>query len=55
MLGKPLIGELRAFKSGHALNNKLARALQASPQSWEMVTFDSADEVPVSYQLPQLV
>ncbi len=55
MLGKPLIGELRAFKSGHALNNKLARALQASPQSWEMVTFDSADEVPVSYQLPQLI
>ena len=54
MLGKPLIGELCAFKSGHALNNKLARAVQEQPEAWEMVTFDSAETMPISYQLPQL-
>ena len=54
MLGKPLIGELRAYKSGHALNNKLARAVLEQTQAWEVVTFDQRDKVPVSYQLPQL-
>lgn len=54
MLGKPLIGELCAYKSGHALNNKLARAVLEQAEAWEMVTFDSAETTPISYQLPQL-
>ena len=54
MLGKPLIGELCAYKSGHALNNKLARAVLEQAEAWEMVTFESAETTPISYQLPQL-
>ena len=40
LLGHPLIGEYAAFKSGHALNNALARALLARPEAFEIVTFD---------------
>ncbi len=35
-LGHPLLARYRAFKSGHALNNRLLRALQADPQAWEL-------------------
>ena len=37
--GHPLIGQYTAFKSGHALNNALARALLARPDAFEIVTF----------------
>ena len=40
LLGHPLLGAYTAFKSGHALNNKLARALLATPSAWEHVVFD---------------
>ena len=39
LLGHPLIGQYTAFKSGHALNNALARALLARPDAFEIVTF----------------
>src|SRR5688572_29940534 len=40
MLGRPLLAAYGAFKSGHALNNKLLRALLADPSAYETVTFD---------------
>ena len=40
LLGKPILGEFIGFKSGHALNNKLARALLRVEEAWELVTFD---------------
>ena len=40
LLGKPILGEFIGFKSGHALNNKLARALLRVDEAWELVTFD---------------
>ena len=40
LLGKPILGEFEGFKSGHALNNKLARALLRVEEAWELVTFD---------------
>lgn len=46
MLGYPLIGAFSGFKSGHALNNALVRALLADEQAWEFVTFDSVEEAP---------
>ena len=50
LLGHPLIGQYTAYKSGHALNNLLARALLARPDAFEVVTFerrgDRADGVP---------
>ena len=40
LLGKPILGEFEGYKSGHALNNKLARALLRVEEAWELVTFD---------------
>lgn len=49
LLGYSLIGEFRAHKSGHALNNASLRALIADLDAWEMVTFDDAAAAPISY------
>jgi UDP-3-O-[3-hydroxymyristoyl] N-acetylglucosamine deacetylase len=46
ILGKPLLAGYTAFKSGHALNNKLLRALLADPSSHEIVTFDDESKAP---------
>lgn len=49
LLGHPLVGQYTAYKSGHALNNALARALLARPDAARLVTFDAADEVPSAF------
>jgi UDP-3-O-[3-hydroxymyristoyl] N-acetylglucosamine deacetylase len=54
LLGYSLIGEYRAFKSGHALNNHALRALIANKDAWEMVTFEDVEQAPISYQQPFL-
>jgi UDP-3-O-[3-hydroxymyristoyl] N-acetylglucosamine deacetylase len=52
LLGKPIIGAYSAFRSGHALNNKLLRQLLEQPQAWETVSF--ADERQAPRGLAQL-
>ena len=52
LLGHSLIGAFSGFKSGHALNNRLLKALMAQPDAWEEVTFDDASEFPISYMKP---
>jgi len=54
LLGRPLIGEYSAFKSGHALNNLLARALLARPDAFDIVTFAEKAQAPVAFQDWQL-
>ena len=54
LLGHPLIGQYTAFKSGHGLNNALARALLQRPESFEFVTFRAEDDVPTAFQNWQL-
>ena len=54
LLGHPMIGQYTAFKSGHALNNALARALLARPEAFELVTFAAAADVPTAFQGWQL-
>ncbi|OAI10648.1 UDP-3-O-[3-hydroxymyristoyl] N-acetylglucosamine deacetylase [Methylomonas lenta] len=49
LLGHSLIGEYKGFKSGHALNNKLLLTLLENKDAWEMVTFDSLDQAPISF------
>lgn len=39
LLGRPLLAEFDGYKSGHALNNKLARALLRCEDAWDVVTF----------------
>jgi UDP-3-O-[3-hydroxymyristoyl] N-acetylglucosamine deacetylase len=52
LLGHSLIGSFSGHKSGHALNNKLLKALLAQESAWEEVTFDESDQVPISYMKP---
>lgn len=54
LLGRSLIGAFSGFKSGHALNNTLLRALLADSMAWEEVTF-TQDEAPIAYQHPLMV
>ena len=46
VLGHPLLASYSAFKSGHALNNRLLRALLADPGGFEIVTFDDEAKAP---------
>jgi UDP-3-O-[3-hydroxymyristoyl] N-acetylglucosamine deacetylase len=50
-----LIGAFRGHKSGHALNNRLLRALIADETAWEQVTFADTDRSPISYMHPMAV
>ncbi|OOG50685.1 UDP-3-O-acyl-N-acetylglucosamine deacetylase [Polaromonas sp. C04] len=49
MLGKPLLASYSAFKSGHALNNKLLRELLSRPDAYEVVTFDDEKLAPSGF------
>jgi UDP-3-O-[3-hydroxymyristoyl] N-acetylglucosamine deacetylase len=42
LIGHPLLARYVACKSGHALNNKLARTLLSQPDAYEIITYDSA-------------
>ncbi len=54
LLGCSLIGEFSGYKSGHALNNRLLRALLANEDAWESATFDDPKLAPISYSHPLL-
>ena len=49
LLGKPLLAAYSAFRSGHAMNNKLLRELLAHPDAYEMVTFDDEKNAPQGF------
>lgn len=46
LAGHSLIGAYTAYKSGHALNNKLLRALLDDQAAWEFVSFDEKRQAP---------
>ncbi len=46
LAGHLLLAKYSAFKSGHALNNKLLRALLADQTAWDLVTFDTPQAAP---------
>ncbi|MBT9474289.1 UDP-3-O-acyl-N-acetylglucosamine deacetylase [Polaromonas sp.] len=49
LLGKPLLAAYSAFRSGHAMNNKLLRALLAHPEAYEVVTFEDERQAPAGF------
>lgn len=49
VLGKPLLASYTAFKGGHALNNRLLRALLADATAWEIVTFEDERHAPAGF------
>ena len=46
IVGHPLLAAYSAFRSGHAMNNQLLRALLAQPDAYDIVTFDNASQAP---------
>jgi UDP-3-O-[3-hydroxymyristoyl] N-acetylglucosamine deacetylase len=49
LLGKPLLAAYSAFRSGHAMNNQLLRALLAQKDAYEVVTFDDESSAPAGF------
>ncbi|MCV2360350.1 UDP-3-O-acyl-N-acetylglucosamine deacetylase [Paucibacter sp. TC2R-5] len=47
--GYPLLAAYTSFKGGHALNNKLLRALFADPSAYEFVSFEDAADAPKGF------
>ena len=52
LAGHAIIGAFEGYKSGHALNNKLVRALLAERSAWEEITFPDRAGVPLAYVEP---
>ncbi len=52
LLGQSLIGAFHGHKSGHALNNRLLRALMAEQDAWEEVTFENSEQAPICFTQP---
>jgi UDP-3-O-[3-hydroxymyristoyl] N-acetylglucosamine deacetylase len=52
LLGHSLIGAFNGYKSGHALNNRLLRALMKDKSAWEEVTFKDVGAAPISFIQP---
>jgi UDP-3-O-[3-hydroxymyristoyl] N-acetylglucosamine deacetylase len=52
LLGHNLVGSFEGFKSGHTVNNALLRELIARPETWEVVTYDDANNSPITYLDP---
>ena len=52
MCGYNIIGDFKAYKSGHGLNNKLLRAVLDNQEAWEFVTFEDKQQVPQGYAAP---
>lgn len=49
LIGRPLVAHYVACKSGHGLNNQLARALLAQQDAWEIVSYESAETAPKAF------
>lgn len=49
LLGKPLLAAYSAFRSGHALNNKLLRELLSHADAYELVTFEDEKKAPQGF------
>ena len=49
LIGRPLLATYSAYRSGHAMNNQLLRALLAQPDAYEEVTFAKASAAPAGF------
>jgi UDP-3-O-[3-hydroxymyristoyl] N-acetylglucosamine deacetylase len=50
MGGVSILGELNAYKSGHALNNMLLREVFKQTDAWEYITYEDSAKSPIEYQ-----
>jgi UDP-3-O-[3-hydroxymyristoyl] N-acetylglucosamine deacetylase len=49
IVGKPLLAAYSAFRSGHAMNNRLLRELLSQPDAYEVVSFDKSSQAPKGF------
>ena len=49
IVGKPLLAAYSAYRSGHALNNLLLRALLDRPEAYEIVSFERDSQAPKGF------
>ena len=52
VIGKPLLAAYSAFRSGHAMNNRLLRELLSRPQAYDTVSFDDEKQAPAGFARP---
>lgn len=52
--GHSIIGELKAYKSGHGLNNKLLNAMLNNQDCWEFISYESPEQMPINFVSPVL-
>lgn len=52
VVGRPLLAAFSAFRSGHALNNKLLRELLSHQDAWDIVSFEDVREAPAGFAQP---
>jgi UDP-3-O-[3-hydroxymyristoyl] N-acetylglucosamine deacetylase len=43
LIGYPLLGHVRAFKTGHSINHKLVEKILDTPESWQLLEFSEDD------------
>ena len=48
LLGHAILGKFSGYKSGHSINNQIARALLADTKTWELVSFASPKNLPAA-------
>lgn len=48
-VGYPMLAAYSAFRSGHALNNRLLRELLAQPDAYEIVSFEHERQAPAGF------
>jgi UDP-3-O-[3-hydroxymyristoyl] N-acetylglucosamine deacetylase len=53
ILGNPLLAAYSAFRSGHAMNNRLLRELLSRPDAYEVVTFEKDSQAPRGFAARQ--
>ncbi len=49
IVGKPMLAAYSAYRSGHAMNNQLLRALLAQPDAYDIVTFEQDHRAPKGF------
>ncbi|MFL5349582.1 MAG: UDP-3-O-acyl-N-acetylglucosamine deacetylase [Hyalangium sp.] len=54
LFGRPVVGHLKVFKTGHALNHKLVQKVLADPSCYEVVQGRPVDAERAEVRLPEL-
>ena len=52
LLGHNLVGSFEGYKSGHTVNNALLQELLSRPETWEVLSYDSPKNSPITYLDP---